>query len=197
MTNRPPGQEISVNSNCLFAKKNLPAIVILLHVSDRQCLYTFQRENAEVSDKCKYAYTQMAPPGDPNLRAAVSEILHNYIDDDKKRSQLYDEHCGLQPVFDFFGTRLADDYRLLLEGVQDLGINSELVVFTLHRTNDGTIVAGCPHHRLLFKRIRDDVMICEESHGKAVQVKSDNVIVLVRPGGHLTRDVMEYILAME
>lgn len=153
---------------------------------------------AEVDHKCKYAYTQMAPSGDLNLRAAVSETLQNYIDDEKNRSQLYDDHCGLQPVFDFFGTRLADDYMLLLDGVQDLGINTELVVFTLHKTNDGTVVAGCPHHRLLFKRmLEDDVMICEESHGKAVRVKSENVIVLVRPGAHLTRDIMEFILAME
>lgn len=140
----------------------------------------------------------MALSGDLNLRAAVSEILQKFIDDEKNRSQLYDDHCGLQPVFDFFGTRLADDYRLLLEGVQDLGINSELVVFTLHRTNDGTIVAGCPHHRLLFKRmLSENEMMCEENHGKAVRVKSENVIVLVRPGAQLTRDVMEFILAME
>lgn len=150
---------------------------------------------AGVNYKCIYAMKKMTSEC---LRAEVSSILQTYIDNEKERSELYSKHSGLQPVFEFFGTRLADDYRLLLDGLQDLGMNSELVVFTLFTTNDGTVVAGYPHHKLLFKRITNgNVMTCEDNRGKAVRVKSDNAVILVRPGAQLTRDIMEFILAME
>lgn len=124
----------------------------------------------------------------------VLAVLQEFIEDEDARPQLYREHTGLQPVFDFFGTRMADDFRLLLDGVEDLCVNQDLVIFELFRTNAGDTVCGSPHHRLLFKRFAGSQLLCESGQRGRVRVRPDTAIILVKPKPQLTRDIMEWVL---
>lgn len=128
----------------------------------------------------------------------VLEVLQAYIEQEDDRSILYERHPGLRPIFDFFGTRLADEYRLLLSGVEDLSFDHDMLAFELFRTGEGCTVSGGTYHRLCFKKHcpRRKLVLCTDSRGQAFKIASDRVVLLVKPHAQATRDLMESILAL-
>ena len=129
-------------------------------------------------------------------RAVLDQYLAPCPDAATTRRRLTQDYPGLRPVFDFFGCRAADEFRLLQALEPGPTPEHEAVVFELFRTNDGAVVAGAAHHRVVLRHYRRDagVIECVTSGGRAAKIRLDRAVVLVRPRRSVSRGVVDAIL---